>query len=348
MKPEPRPHRASDNGARALLCASPTPTGQVPCCGLPPPGPATEPGREAQATASVGVCAGRSSCPTDRTACSGSPEPRTGIAKDLKIPCCRLGHTLAWTQRAEPWAGDMAWLGCCQGGRGCGHEGQEFLPCLPGHVQNSDVHTEALRVVPGPSSGGAGPLAGREGSGAARMLGLPSVYRLSQAPLKQDPALLTPAQGRVRPAAQAAQGNPTASGHGRSLICGEHCWLRSPAAGPCPVQERLVRLGDTVVGRLGAALLSPGKGGAEAPSSAGAVSPALTSQSGPPHASVSSRGAGRCRLPRFLGHETHIGPDAQTPAQSPCRALAPHGAPDGVPAASAAEVRSCVVRAAAQ
>lgn len=82
-------------------------------------------------------------------------------------------------------------------------------------------------------------------------------------------------------------------------------------------------------------------GGAEAPSSAGAVSPALTPHSGPPHASVSSRGAGRCRLPRFLGRKTHIGPDAQTPAQSPCRANAPHGAPDGVPAASATEVRSC-------
>lgn len=189
-----------------------------------------------------GVCAGRSSCPTDRTARSGSPKPRTGAAKDLKIPCCRLGHTPAWTQRAEPWAGDMAWLGCRQGGRSCGLEGHEFLPCLPGHVQNSDVHTEALRVVPGPSSGGAGPLAAREGSGAARTLGLPSVYRSSQAPLKQDPALLTPARGRVRPAAQAAQGTPTASGHGRSLICGEHCWLRSPAAGPCPVQERPVRL----------------------------------------------------------------------------------------------------------
>lgn len=50
--------------------------------------------------------------------------------------------------------------------------------------------------------------------------------------------------------------------------------------------------------------------------------------------------AGRCRLPRFLGHKTHIRPDVQTPAQSPCRANAPHGAPDGVPAAGATEVLS--------
>lgn len=220
MKPEPRPHRASDNGARALLCASPTPTGQVPCCGLPPPGPATEPGREAQATASVGVCAGRSSCPTDRTARSGSPEPRTGVAKDLKIPCCRLGHTLAWTQRAEPWAGDMAWLGCCQGGRGCGHEGQEFLPCLPGHVQNSDVHTEALRVVPGPSSGGAGPLAGREGSGAARMLGLPSVYRLSQAPAQTRPRSPDSGSGQGQASRTGCTGQP----HGLWARTVPHLW----------------------------------------------------------------------------------------------------------------------------
>lgn len=177
MKPEPRPHRASDNGARGLLRASPTPTGQVPCCGLPLPGPATEPGGEAQATASAGVCSGRSSCPTDHTARPDSQVPRTGAAQDLKVPCCRLAHTPAWTQSAEPWAGDMAWLGCRQWGRGCGLEGQEFLPCFPGHVQNSDAHTEALRVVPGPSSGGAGPLAGREGSGVARTLGRPSVYR---------------------------------------------------------------------------------------------------------------------------------------------------------------------------
>lgn len=177
MKPEPRPHRASDNGARGLnVLPHRCGPGTLPWPPSSRAGHGARRGSTGHSLSGCLVCSGRSSCSTDRTALSGSLGPRTGAAKDLKVPACRLGHTPAWTQRAEPWGGDTAWLGCRQGGQGRGLEGQELLPCLPGHVQSSDVHTRALRVVPGPSSGGAGPPAGG-GSGAARTLGPPSLHR---------------------------------------------------------------------------------------------------------------------------------------------------------------------------